>query len=574
MAQDAAVDTTPPSARRTRLDWPAIVNRARLLSGLTMLSYVASHLLNHAIGIHSLAAMIAAQDWFITFWQMLGATGALALAASVHLGLAMWSIYRRRNLWAMRRWEAMQLIFGLLVPPLLIEHVVMTRIAQELYDVYSDYTYLLYVLFTDPIRPWLQAALLIVAWVHGMIGMHFWLRYKPGYVAIKPLLGAVALLTPVLALVGYWSASREVMILSRDPAWLAAAVKQMNLPNSEAMDRLFAIRNILYLWFATILGGTLAARVLRAAWDASRKRISVTYPDGRKLRLTPGPTVLEISQTHGVPHASVCGGRGRCSTCRVKLGKGAEDLPAAAAAEAKVLERVGASDRVRLACQIRPTADLDVMPLLPASIAPHQSSKFPDYHHGRDMTVVVMFADLRGFTTLSESRLPYDVVFLLNRYFRAMGEAIESSGGRLDKFIGDGIMALFGLDDGPEAGARNALRAARRMIESLEDLNRDLAADLVEPLRIGIGIHAGGAIVGDLGYGTATSLTAIGDVVNTASRLESASKEFATQLVVSEAVMLMAGMEPSLMEQSDFTPRGRVEAMKIGVLRDVMLLPT
>jgi adenylate cyclase len=188
--------------------------------------------------------------------------------------------------------------------------------------------------------------------------------------------------------------------------------------------------------------------------------------------------------------------------------------------------------------------------------------------------VVVMFADLRGFTTFSENRLPYDVVFLLNRYFRAMGEAIESSGGHLDKFIGDGIMALFGLDDGPEAGARNALRAARRMIETLEDLNRDLAADLAEPLRIGIGIHAGGAIVGDLGYGTATSLTAIGDVVNTASRLESASKEFKTQLIASEAVLLLAGIEPTLMERHNFTPRGRVESMDIGVLRDTNLLPT
>lgn len=574
MAKDASSDTKAPAAPRTRLDWPAIVNRARLISGLTMLSFVASHLLNHAIGIYSLEAMIAAQDWFISFWQMKSVTFLFALAASVHLGLAMWSIYRRRNLWAMKRWEAAQLIFGLLIPPLLVEHLVMTRVTQDLYDAYVDYTFVIHRLFADPIKPWLQAALLIIAWVHGMIGMNFWLRYKPWFPAYKPYLGAVTLLIPVLALVGYWGAAREIMHLSRDPAWLAAALKQMNEPNAEAMAHLYALRNVLWLSFVTLLLSVLGARLLRAAWDARRKRITVTYPGGRKLRLTPGPTVLEISLTNGVPHASVCGGRGRCSTCRVKLGKGLEELEPAAEGEAKVLARVGASERVRLACQIRPTSDIDVMPLLPASVAPAQSTKFPDYHHGRDMPIVVLFADIRGFTTLSETRLPYDVVFLLNRYFRAMGEAIESSGGRLDKFIGDGIMALFGLDDGPEAGAKNALRAAKRMIERLEDLNRDLAEDLVEPLRIGIGLHAGGAIVGDLGYGTATSLTAIGDVVNTASRLESASKDFHTSLVVSEAVMQLAGLAPDLLESHEYTPRGRMEAMTIGVLRDPANLPS
>ena len=574
MAQPATVDPALPNARRTRLDWPGLVNRVRLLSGLTLLSYVASHLLNHAVGIYSLQGLIATHEWFYLFWQKPIATGALLLAVGAHLSVAMFAIYRRRNFMAIRRWEAMQLIFGLLIPPLLIEHVVLTRVAQDLYGVYIDYRYVLLTVFGDPIRSWLQAMLLIVAWIHGMIGMHFWLRYKARYPTFKPLLGATALLIPVLALVGYWTGGRELMLMAQDEAWRLATIKELNLPNPEAMAHLYRIRNLLYMAFAGVLTSVLVLRIVRAGWEARHKKITVTYSGGKAIRLAPGSTVLEISLSNGVPHASVCGGRGRCSTCRVKLGKGAELLPAPAEGEAKVLARVGAGVQVRLACQIRPTADLDVMPLLPASIAPAQSSKFPDYHHGRDIVVVVMFADLRGFTTFSENRLPYDVVFLLNRYFRAMGEAIESSGGHLDKFIGDGIMALFGLDDGPEAGARNALRAARRMIETLEDLNRDLAADLAEPLWIGIGIHAGGAIVGDLGYGTATSLTAIGDVVNTASRLESASKEFKTQLVASEAVLLLAGIEPTLLERHNFTPRGRVESMDIGVLRDTSLLPT
>src|SRR6185295_4741556 len=118
--------------------------------------------------------------------------------------------------------------------------------------------------------------------------------------------------------------------------------------------------------------------------------------------------------------------------------------------------------------------------------------------------------DLRAFTQLTEKKLPYDVVFLLNRYFAEMGHAVETAGGRIDKFIGDGVMALFGLDSGVEAGCREALAAARGMSERMQSLNHALSHDVPEPLRIGIGIHTGPAIVGEMGYGTAVSVTAVG----------------------------------------------------------------
>ena len=154
-------------------------------------------------------------------------------------------------------------------------------------------------------------------------------------------------------------------------------------------------------------------------------------------------------------------------------------------------------------------------------------------------------------------KLPFDVVFLLNRYFAEMGRAIEESGGRVDKFIGDGIMALFGIDSTPEAGARSALAAAKRMGESLAALNRALAADLDEPLRIGLGIHLGPAIVGEMGYARATTVTAIGDAVNTASRLESLTKEFGTELVVSEALERAAAVDLSRFARQEIEIRGR-----------------
>src|SRR5262249_14484724 len=148
---------------------------------------------------------------------------------------------------------------------------------------------------------------------------------------------------------------------------------------------------------------------------------------------------------------------------------------------------------------------------------------------------------------LSEHKLPYDVVFLLNRYFAAMGHAVERSGGHIDKFIGDGVMALFGAEEGTEAAlaCRQALHAARDMGLALEALSKCLGHDLEALVRIGIGVHVGPAIVGQLGYGAVMSLTAIGDTVNIASRLETLTKEFKVELVVSDDLAARAGVDIS-----------------------------
>src|SRR5690606_23643483 len=175
----------------------------------------------------------------------------------------------------------------------------------------------------------------------------------------------------------------------------------------------------------------------------------LTYRDDRIIDIPPGATVLEAIRGAGIPHAAVCGGRGRCSTCRVRVGRGAEHLPPPGPDELRVLDRIGRPPQVRLACQIRPVADLEVTPLLPPTATARDGLPAPGYRHGQEREIAILFADLRGFTGLADSRLPYDVVFILNRYFDAMGRAVEQAGGRLDKFIGDGVMALFGVEAGP-----------------------------------------------------------------------------------------------------------------------------
>jgi len=239
-----------------------------------------------------------------------------------------------------------------------------------------------------------------------------------------------------------------------------------------------------------------------------------------------------------------------------------------------VLARIGAPADTRLACQLRPTGACAVDPLLDAAQPARALMRFATPRLlGAEREIVVAFADLRDFTRLSEQRLPFDVVHLLNGYFRAMGQAVEASGGRVDKFIGDGVMALFGTEGAPDlaAACRDGLEAARRMALAIEALNQGLGAEYGGKLRIGIGLHAGPAILGEMGHGRTMGLTAIGDTVNTASRLEAACKEYGCELVVSEAVLAGAGVD--LGEPHALAVRGRAEPLAIRAVARASALP-
>jgi adenylate cyclase len=238
-----------------------------------------------------------------------------------------------------------------------------------------------------------------------------------------------------------------------------------------------------------------------------------------------------------------------------------------------VLERVGAAPNVRLACQTRPVGDVEVTPLLPPQATMRDAMARPSYTQGKEREIVVLFADIRGFTNLSEQRLPYDVVFILNRYFTEMGRAIELHGGRIDKFIGDGIMALFGVEQDYPQACRAALAAAKAMGENLVQLNESLSHDLNRPLRIGIGIHGGPVIIGELGYRETRGLTAIGDTVNTASRLETMTKDHMAQLIVSESVATAAGVDLSGFAAAELEIRGRRQPMTVHVIDSAAALP-
>ncbi|HEY1721928.1 MAG TPA: adenylate/guanylate cyclase domain-containing protein [Magnetospirillaceae bacterium] len=549
----------PARSRRSRRGW--------LITGLILFIYIISHLLNHALGLFGFATMAAGQRLFIAVWQNPVGTVLLYGALLIHFLLAMRSLYDRRH-FVLRPRDAVQLVLGLAIPPLLVGHAIDTRLAHELFGAIPTYERVSLMIWLRPEDGVIQLLLLLVAWIHGCVGIHFWLRLKPWYPQTIPMFLALAVLLPVLAMAGALEAVRQVAELARRPEWVTETLAASHFTDAGMMTVLHRITQITRLSLGAILILVLLAGAWRNRYERRHQSIRVTYPGGRVVTAPLGFTLLEISRSRGVPHASVCGGRGRCSTCRVRVLHGLEDLPTASIGELAVLSRVKATRDVRLACQLRPTADLMVMPLVPPGISTRDSFGAADYLQGDEREICVLFADLRGFTRITERKLPYDTVFFLNRYFETMGEAIETAGGVPNQFTGDGVMALFGIERGTDQGCRDALRAAAAMIEGLATMSTDLTSELEEPLRMGIGIHCGPTVVGRMGRGVAMYLTAVGDTVHVASRLQDLTKEYHCPIIISDTVARHAGVNVDRFESHEITVRNRSEPIAIRTIDD------
>jgi adenylate cyclase len=551
-----------------------MIRRLRLFTGLAMLAYVTMHLANHAMGLVSLAAMERVLAWVSGLWSLPPLQLLLYGSFLMHYALALHALWERRTL-RMRGAELGQIGLGFAIPVLLLRHVAGTRLSSDLFDTNtSHYTYLLWVYFVHaPVLGAEQLLVLVIAWAHAMLGLHFWLKVRPWYARVQAPALVFAILFPVLALLGAIEAGRHVAALAAEPGWTRVAFAAMRRP-TPAQARLLA-RIVQYgTWFfLAVVAAVLFARLLRRLWRRRQGLVRIGYPDGRSIEVARGTSVLEASRLARIPHASICGGRGRCSTCRVRVRAAPHAIEPPGEGELRVLRRIRATPNVRLACMLRPTGTVEVTPLLPPFAQARDGRGRVDVAQGRERDIAILFADIRGFTALAESRLPYDVVFILNRYFAVVGNAVESAGGRVDKFIGDGIMALFGIDGSPETGCRQALACARAISERLVALNAALAAEFGTPLRIGIGIHVGAVIVGEMGYGRAAQITAIGDAVNIASRLESLTKDYGVELVLSEDAAARAGIDLSAFTRREIEIRGRRERLAIRILARAAELP-
>jgi adenylate cyclase len=552
---------------------PASVRSVRLTTGLVLFTYVGTHLLNHSLGNISLAWL--ERDLLVQkfIWQGWLGTAVLYSALVTHFFLGLWALYERRSL----HWtpgEVAQLALGLCIPPLLANHVANTRLALAEFGLNKGYAQLLYSFWiASPFFGRVQLALLVVAWLHGCYGIWFWLRLKPWFGAWRSVLLSIAVLLPVLALLGFLQGGREVIALAQDPVWRAAATRPTIVGTGAQNLRLTELRDDFLLFDGGALLLVLAARLVRTVRERRIGRLCVQYPDGRKVFAPLGFSVLEASRMAGVPHASTCGGRARCTLCRVRVLSDVP-LPAPAEAERRVLERLGVdSQTVRLACQLRPTHDLSVWPLVPpaasmAFLQRRQRDVMP-----QERFAAFMFVDMRNSTQLAAAQLPFDSLFLVSRFLSAVCSAVVQAGGLPNQFLGDAVLAIFGLSSEPAAACRQALSAVPLVAANIDELNAALEQQLQTPIRFGIGLHCGRAVMGEIGFREHVTFTALGDPLNVASRLEQLTRELACEAIVSDQVFQHAGVSAAGLPQLAASLRGRDDPVPVRVLSKAAQMP-
>jgi len=501
----------------------------RLWSGLVLLAFVTTHLANHALGVFGVDAMQTFQVWRVAVWRSWPGTLLLYGSALVHVGFALKRIISRRT-WRMPLKEAVQIALGLSIPLLIFEHIIGTRVLATFAGLDDSYLGTLRQLW--PALGWKQSILVVVVWSHGLIGLHYAVRSRDWYPMVRLPGLVVGVSLPLLALAGFVAAGREALeFKTLKGTWTAEQIalfteisRQTNLVLMIAAG--FIVLAIIALELARRFGG----------------KVLIRYTGHGDVSMPKGLTLLEASRDNGIPHPSLCGGRGRCSTCRVLILNGHDLLPPPGASETAILKRISAPPRVRLACQIRPTRNINVQILLPVEIPDSQIDWDEEaFKWGIERKATVLFVDLRAFDKLTQTQLPYDLVVLLNRFVAEMRQAIEAHGGRVTMFLGDGLMAVFGLTNHRNAGSRAALAAARDMLKVAETLNVEFSAVLPLPLRVGIGIHSGPLVMARIGdEDRGFMVTALGETVTVAGRLEAATKDLLTDCLISKETLQAA----------------------------------
>jgi adenylate cyclase len=524
----------PGSAKLlSRLSLSSLRRNLRMASGLVLFTYITAHLFNHALGLVSLHAAEEGLGFAEDVWDSLPGTALLYGAAAVHFLLALWAVYERRT-FRLPPAELLRIALGFTLPLILINHFAHTRLAYEVFGLPTDYTSVIANLWAADSQG-MQLGLLAPGWVHGCMGLHFAFNRRPLYRRLRFALFAVALLLPAFSAFGFLAMGRELSVNAA-----ATAAAQDYLGPAHAAERAGIARwhNGLLIGYFSIISATFGARAVRNVLERSRKRlVSISYP-GRTVRAPRGWSVLEASRSFHLPHASMCGGRARCSTCRVQVTAGEDCCPEAAGDEQATLARIGAPPDVRLACQLRPTGDIAVVPLVRTALPVYRP---PARQRNTERDIVVMFCDFLNREELAHDQLPQDLLYLLTLYSEALGEAIRAAGGTLTTIGPDGVCALFGLDREPARAARLALQAAGDIERALSDLDHRLGRE--RRLHVSVSIHAGRAVVGEIGSDDPPAMMALGEAVDVANELRRAAAAHKRAFAISEPVTAAAAVE-------------------------------
>ncbi len=498
----------------------------RLASGLVMFAYVAVHFTGHALGLVSLDVAEVALAATVAVWHSLPGTLLLYGAVAVHVLLALLAVYRRRTL-RMPPMQAVRLVLGFGMPILLIGHVVATRGAAELHGLAPTYHRVVWALWLSDSEG-RQLALQAPGWVHGCLGLQFAFGHRAGWQRVRPVLFGAAILLPVLSGLGFLSMGRELAALAADPA-LLARIPKADLPTQLVIGTLRD--DVLLAWFG-LIAAVFAAREVRNGVERRRGLlVPLAYP-GRAVESPRGWTVLEASRGFGIPHLAVCGGQGRCSTCRVRVIEGLATLPPAGEQERRTLARIGAGPDVRLACQLRPSAGLAVEPLCHPGGNGSEAAEAAVVEHEAALLAVKL---ARWSCPQGGAPSPHDLVYALNQVFAVVGEAVQVAGGTLGPCDNEGTCAMFDGGGTMQTRLRRAWQAAAAIEAALPALHEKLARELGLDAQLALALHAGPVAVGPLGWGASRARLPVGAAVRECFALRDAAAAEGVRFAVSRA---------------------------------------
>lgn len=539
--------------------------RLRIASGLVLFVYTLTHFLNIGLGLVSAELMDSVQDWRKTITRSILGSVLLYGAFAVHMVLSLVKLARRGTL-RMPFWEAAQIAMGLVIPVLLVAHLIHTRNAHEIHAVNDTLGYIMLLLYNTA-DGWKQSLLLLIVWVHGCVGLHFWLRGTAWWRRSQPALVACAALVPAFALTGFLVEGRRISAAFADPDQQDALIEKFNFPDGETFANLIALTGQMR-WVFGIIMVIVAVAYIAKYVRARRRSVRIRYVVGPEITAPKGLTLLEMSRLRGIPHAALCGGRGRCTTCRVIIEEGAEFLHPPSPEEAKSLASVDAGPNTRLACQIKPVEPTTVFRVFQPDGRRKQRTHASQ---GEEKVLALLFLDMRGFTARTTGQLPYDVVFLLNRFFDAIVPPITARGGTVDKYLGDGFLAVFETADAASS-AQAALQAIEGIALALVDFNKMLVGEGQSPVAIGIGAHLGDVVLGEIGAAHHAPRTLIGDTVNTASRIEGVTKEHKVQALISAPLLHAAGHQLPETAMTALELRGLTEPLLAWPIKEASTL--
>ena len=327
--------------------------------------FVATHLLNMAVGLVSLDALDATRPYFMLPWH--NPVGFFVLMGSmlIHGALGLIAIYWRNTL-RMTRYDLVQTISALLIIPLLASHVLGVTLAANMFSIETTYeSVLTFFWVQSPIEGLRQVLVVAVTWIHGCAGLFTWMRLKSWWPKAAMIAYSLAVIIPVSALLGFVEAGNQVLELN------AGATVNETAPSAEVIAKFQLYNTIkwsIIAGYLALIAITLVARLIRLK-RSKTGILTLRYLTGDTIRIEGGVSLLEAAEMNDLPHANICKGRGRCATCRVRIISSTEELPAPTELERKTLEKFQCPDNVRLACQLIPASGtIELERILPPDV--------------------------------------------------------------------------------------------------------------------------------------------------------------------------------------------------------------